>query len=211
MSKSILEEYADQLIKHDLDSLPEDRRSKVTEEQIVNVRGRLIKQAGELQASINNKAELWEHCRRGRLDPCNKASRMVFERTTGLKLPASSTATSKFIAEYVGSDIVDASRKAREDAANAFEKAREEKRAEAHASNIARITLTIVSAGRISGDDLIDIARHLGIDVHPRTVGSIRRNLIWIEQGQAQITNRKFDTHSAHNLLREVRAQINAI
>ena len=201
---NIIGEFADNMIAEELREMPPERRATITPQRIEEVRERLVNTALSTATAIGNKSELYRRCRRGLLDPGNKHSRLVFERITGLKLPKSSSDTHQFIREYVGDEVVSAYFKERADAEAAEAQANKEKRDREHEAHIARITAAILAKQQIGGHDLIDIARHVGIDVHPRTVGSIRSNVVWIEMGQARISNRKFNTQSAHKLLRAV-------
>lgn len=201
---NIIEEFATNMIEEELREMPPERRATITPQRIEEVRERLVNQGLSTAVCIGNKPELYRRCRRGLLDPGNKHSRMVFERVTGLTLPKKSSDTTNFIREYVGNEVVSAYFKEREDAERAKTEAREAEKKQKHEAHIARITAAILAKKQIGGHDLIDIARHVGIDVHPRTVGSIRSNVVWIEMGQARISNRKFNTQSAHKLLRAV-------
>ena len=53
------------------------------------------------------------------------------------------------------------------------------------------IKATVQRGESISGEDLIDLTRYLGIDVHPRTIGAIRNHVVTIAEDTARVYRKR--------------------
>ncbi len=154
--------------------------------------------AGELSAAralvieLLDKLACYKAHKRGRFHPSNPNSRRLFQDLTGLKLPPTVSGTDQAVREYVGNEAIDAEderiAKDRRDGLErdaAIKKMACDKRISAISAKVAGQEVHNLPAGAIDGDELIDLARHLGIEMHPRTVGMIRKRLSWINSNQA--------------------------
>ena len=119
--------------------------------------------------------------------PSNKMTRRLFAALTGIKLPATVQMTHAVMLDYLGRDRVAAIDAKREAERVAEETAKRDKREADKAARLERIKQQMVADTAIGGDELLDIARTLGIDVHPRTAGMLKRRVNSIRRGQAGI------------------------
>jgi SepF-like predicted cell division protein (DUF552 family) len=140
----------------------------------------------------------------GAFHPSNRFYRHVFTTLTGIELPGSPTDTRAMIATFVGQDKIDAHYKAIE-CAKAEEKRKEE---EKEAARINTLKDLIKEDREISGGDLVDVARSMYIEVHPRTAGMLFKRVKGICSTQGRIVG-KSTGNSPYDLYKQVRSLIN--
>jgi hypothetical protein len=111
-------------------------------------------------------------CEQGALHPDNRHTRRLFTELTKLELPPTVGGTAKVVDDYIGADLVAAYREARE----AETQAVAEEQAREAAERFARLEADFLKGIPIGGSDFADLARHLGIQINPRTLGVFRSN-----------------------------------
>lgn len=97
----------------------------------------------------------------------NRVSRALFTAETGITLPKTQRDSLRVLTEYVGADKVAASDRAKDEAEADATAEREQNR-------IRSIIERFQVGSAITGTELVDVARALGADIHPRTVGQLR-------------------------------------
>jgi hypothetical protein len=125
------------------------------------------------------------------LDVHNKRYREIFEWETGIKLPPTSQASQAALREYLGEEKVAESQRQRTAAKLEKENAEAAKKEAAHAATMLRIMEKIERDVEVPGESLIDVARYLKVDeyyeIHPRTIGTIRKRVVTIKSGQSRV------------------------
>lgn len=134
---------------------------------------------------LHDKPALWESCCKGRFNTSNKISRALFQGVTGIKLASAYRDADKQLQEYVGHDVVAArAQRIYEEQQKKAEEDRLKKQA-AYDDWINRIQQSLVDDKPIGGESLVGYARHIGIDVHPRTAGTLFKRVSTIQSGTA--------------------------
>lgn len=70
-----------------------------------------------------------------------------------------------------------------------------------------KLAATVAAGEAVEGDQLLTLARHVGVDVNPRTAGLLRRRVAWIKAGTAGVTG-KGGAGQAHAVYDAVRAKV---
>lgn len=135
--------------------------------------------------SLSDKEYAYSRLRNGTFHPSNRNYRKAFHGLTGIKLPAGANATRDAVREWIGEEFVAAKEAEAASSRAAAEYENERKRAEAHATAMDRLKAKF-SEG-LTGEELLELARHVGIDVHPRTAGMLKRRIAWIGDGTARV------------------------
>jgi hypothetical protein len=118
--------------------------------------------------------------------PSNKRYREFFTLQTGVALPNGATATHDAISKWIGAERLQAHASQVE-----AERARVEgEKSAAESARLAAIVEKIKRDEPIDGDSLIDACRFLGIEVHPRTAGTLRKRVVSINSSTARITGK---------------------
>ncbi len=132
------------------------------------------------------------------LHPSNKIYRELFTHLTGQELPSTATGTAHAIKIFVGQDKLNALQ-AQKDAEQAvIAKAKQDK----ENARVQVVKDKIERGEKVSGTDLVDAARSVGHDIHPRTVRMLRDRVHEINHEQGAIRgkdtgNSPFDTYKA--------------
>lgn len=145
----------------------------------------------ELATAIRDKSELFiKKASQGMLHPSNGASRRLFTAITGIVLPSTVGGTDKALQEYAGVEIgaYRAAKQAERDAKESAEKAKEDAK---YRERIDKVIGLVRGGEMVEAEQLIDLVRHLGIDVHPRTIGAIRTHVVTIGPEGARVYKRK--------------------
>lgn len=69
----------------------------------------------------------------------------------------------------------------------------------------AEVASLLANDGQVGGEELADYARLLGIKVHPRTIGFLRKRCNWVTSGQASISGKRRSPQTMFKLYRECR------
>lgn len=139
----------------------------------------------------------------GCFDRHNQAYRSMFTELTGVQLPKDHTGTVDTVRAYVGQDTYDAIRKEQEAMRLALVEETRRKEAEQQSAWIEKTVAALRSDEFVSGDDLVEFARYKGIEVHPRTVGMIRKRVRFIRSCEARVVG-KSDAQSAFSVHKQV-------
>lgn len=145
--------------------------------------------------AVQRAATGWFH-------PSNKASRRLFTGITGLRLPNGVGASARVVEEYFEGAIA-AYWKAKEDESVAARVARELEQERIEAKRLAEIEQRVRDDKAISGMELVDLARHLDIDVHPRTVSTLRHKVFELRRNTGRVAKNLRDSTSAWKVYRQ--------
>jgi hypothetical protein len=161
----------------------------MTQEEEIGNRERLRKLGFQLIEDIANKESLYLRMCNGTFRPDNRCSREMFHKLTGIKLPTGVNATREFLMAYIGREWVEKQQE-KERAEREAEAKRDREQQEAnYAMMMDEISTRAKRGQNISGRELVNLARHLGIQVHPRTAGAAS-NVEWITTSRAGVRNK---------------------
>ncbi len=189
---SAIQDYANGMVEIELASHRKyrpEQLAKVSPEDIERYRQSKIVQAEQLASDIRNHSpKIVERIATGLLHPDNKLSRAVFSEVTGIALPSTVGGTDRVIqaSNPWGQLLVDywAEYRKQRDAKQAeLENARQAKLLE----SVNRSIESLKANNPISGDELVDVAKHLGLAPHIRTIGTLRKRVVSIRPGQCRI------------------------
>lgn len=85
---------------------------------------------------------------------------------------------------------------------------RAEREREAEKKRLAELRLALSAGDPIDGSDLVDVARWLGIDVHPRTVGMLRQRIASVCANQCRFRGKAAPAQSIYRLYRDCQESI---
>jgi hypothetical protein len=205
-----IERYAAAMLKIELEHQEEyhaERLAKTRAENpeiIDQYRDRMAEDGRALATAILERSEVFlKRARYGLLHPQNKVSRKLFEAVTGVKLPHTSSGTHDAVYGYCGDAMVkyEAGLKAEQDAK---ENAEAEKKAEADRIYIGKISTKVAAGDWISGGEMLDLARSLAIEVHPRTAGTLKRRIHGCNGGSARISGKGKVPYTVYDLYKEI-------
>ncbi len=130
------------------------------------------------------------------MHPSNRMYREVFTMLTGKALPKNATDTAAAMVAYVGKDKIDAIFEKKDADKAAKDKVVKDK----EDSRVQGIKDKIEKGEPVNGHDLVDAAKSVGVEIHPRTVRMLRDrvNEISNEKGKiigADVGNSPFDTY----------------
>lgn len=195
--KQIAIEFGDRAFDEEIEHYRRERPAqlaKVSPEELdayrAKVREKWVGWAGEM----TNHETLFARLASGMLHPSNKNWRAMFKQLTGVSLPATMAGTREAVRQFIGAETFDRMGQLR-DADR--ERAQQEKHDKIKADAAARMSKIIAEASDrvragdyIDGDTLVTLCRHLGIEVHPRTVSMLRKRVRSISAEQARIVGR---------------------
>lgn len=181
-----------------------ERLAKVTADELQRYRESWVEIGAALANDIFSKSDNFiKRVEQGLLHPSNATSRKLFTDVTGVSLPKTVKGTQAAVAGYCGEQIA-----AYRAALHAEHQRQEAQRLAAENAKqaviIAGIETRIIAGDFVSGDELVQIARHLEIEIHPRTVGTLRKRVVQVKAEQARITGRGYAPSSIYELYREV-------
>ena len=153
------------------------RFSELTDDRIAQHKAYTRQFAEELTAAILDRAALCKHIRTGTFHPRNPLLRALFAELTGITLPRTTGATKAALIDYIGRETFDAYARRREQECRAEEEAKCAAEQARQDERLAGILRDLRQGEDVTGPELVDAARALGIDVHPRTVGTLRRRV----------------------------------
>lgn len=163
------------------------RLAGLTDERLGEFWQHLVDDGHRLAAHIVAKDEAFcSRVEQGLLHPDNKASRRLFERVTGRDLPRTVKGTAAAVAEYCGPQL-ERYRAARQAERDAEERAEREEREAAERAAIDDAKDRVRRGVPISGEELLTLAKDIGVKVHPRTAGTIRQRLVSVRKGAAKV------------------------
>lgn len=160
-------------------------------EQIANYRAGLLIDAGELVETLHTCEGIYAEATRGRFHPSNKISRQIFLDLFDVQLPATVSGTREAIRRYVGAETWDRMEREEAEGIRASEERLTAEKQQAaddeDAGEFERIAPLIRADKQISGDDLVFMARQLNVEIHPRTVGTLRRYIVAVNSGSSKV------------------------
>lgn len=194
----IQEKYKDDLASDRFKSLPESEKAEILAKADQRERSWILKQIARVENRDLDSINAFH--------PDNKLSRRLFAHITGIQLPSGAEATRQAVMDYVGRDRIEAAEQERIAAEQAALAAEESERIAAVEAIIAKI----VAGESVSGGELADAAKHVGLSVHIRTIGTLRQRVISMDGNGARVRKTKASgfklPQSCYDLYAAVRA-----
>lgn len=190
-----IKKYAETMIGYELEHYEKfqpERLKALSEEQITEWKQRMHASANKLADEIDAKhPDIVKRLCQGMVNPHNKTTRKLFVAITGIQLPVTSGGTEAALMASEWGPLMQAywdevQRRSDEEAAR--------KKAEREAKELKAVlaALDLVRANEpVSGDSLVDVSRFLGIELHPRTIGTLRKRIGSIKDGQCRVYGRR--------------------
>jgi hypothetical protein len=172
--ESAIAAYVDGILQ---ENLKEHRKkfgadAPVTQERIDQIKYRLKASARELIEAIESKELLYRTWIHGRFHPSNKHSRKLFENLTGVKLPQRVGETALAIKQFLGLGWVETHEAEIQAKRDAQRRERQLQLVEQQRQRLSKLIDSMPC--KVSGEQLVELARHVGLEHHPRTIGSAR-------------------------------------
>jgi hypothetical protein len=202
--------YGDSLYQHQIDHHREynpERLSKVPQSELDTFRQRMHDDGEKVAIQFLDGAAIMPHVAQGRFHPCNAASRRLFTAITGVTLPSTVGGTRQAIAAHLGKIYTDYFADQEAERAKK-ETAEREQEAEQEKQRIDAIIADIRNGQAIDGEDLTDVAKHIGVSVHPRTIGTLRKRVYSITAQQAGFRGRSRLPNTVFEVFRAVAAKL---
>lgn len=133
-------------------------------------------------------------------------SRRLFTALTGIGLPSTAGGTQDVVRQYVG-DAYQEFYKRKEDEQRAKDEKRRAEEAAKHEKYMQAVREKVKAGEMVGGEELVDLCRELKVDIHPRTVGMIRKRVSVINHEQARVSGRG-PINGAYSLYKECRAKL---
>lgn len=208
-----IETYAQAMIAHEYDYLRErdpKRFANIPPETLAEFEQRTRDDATELAEHIRTRSpEFVRRVMQGMLYPNNKHSRQLYESITGETLPRSVKDTEALVWNW---PEVKAYREQRAAERDAKEKQRAAEEQQRQAKYIAELSEAVRNDEPISGESLVDLAKHLGLSIHPRTVGTLRNRVGSLNSSSGRAFSTRSGTFNlpttVFQLYRDCRAQL---
>ena len=86
----------------------------------------------------------------------------------------------------------------------------DEKNRKIHDAFVSRMTSKVQADEMVCGEDLLEFARHVGIEVHPRTAGSLKRRIVAVNSGQCRFHGER-PPATVYELYRQVRGKLQPV
>lgn len=156
---------------------------------------------------ILSQSGLYECLNVGSFHPSNKHSRAMLESLYSVSLPNTVEATREAVRGLIGRDYCERMRKQEEDKREKERIDREYAESEKRSEYINELKSRVIEGKTIDGEDLYELAKELGISVHPRTAGTLKNRLRSIANGKATTTGGKLP-YSVWDLFSEVESKV---
>ena len=143
----------------------------------------------------------------GMLHPSNRWSRRLFTGLTGLPLPSGVKESRLAVVDYLGQDVYCNYIQGLQDARDAKEEAKRQAEAQEVAERVRAILDKIRENQQVDGDELVVAANAVGVHVHPRTVGTLRKRVYWITSDRAAMVGKRLP-NSVYQVYRAVQAEL---
>lgn len=166
------------------------RPRETTQEMIDNFRKEKRAYFWSIAFMVEDRNICYHSHRRGLYHPSNPLCRRIFCAVTGLTLPGTVSGTNQVVCEYVGQQVIDKYEQNLLQEKEAEENARVAKRRQEFEAWVAKVTADVIADEMISGDDLATLCRHLNIELHPRTIGTLRNRVHLIKSDTGRCTGR---------------------
>lgn len=185
---AIADKYGAKMFASELAKYPAERVAKLEQDSpgaVERYRVQLLEDWRENARQFLQRETCYARHLRGAFHPDNKTSRAMLAELTGIVLPATVGGTRQAIRQHCGESYCAAEDSAREKAEREARETAERKESERAAAELEQRLQghreTVCSGEAISGESLLELARSLGIDVHPRTAGMLRKRVAWVE------------------------------
>lgn len=174
---------------------------------ITDYRNRQILVLRDTFTSFKDKETLYKKYRNGAFHPSNKNTRHMFHLATGIKLASTVKETNSQLRNYIGEDYCLEQERLKAEAERTAQEAKEKQKQVEQEKLASSIKDKITKNEEISGNELVTIAYHYEIEMHPRTVGMIYKRVWLIKDGSARIT-KGGSVQSAFGVYNQVKAMI---
>jgi hypothetical protein len=184
--------YADKIIENELafhrEYRPELLAALPVAELEAYKKGERIK-AYSLADEIDDRQLCFLRHQRCGFDTSNNWTRRLFVDLTGIPLPSTNRETDIVLRQYCGEVCVgieaeqQREREAKEQAKQAAEQVKRD-------TIKAKLSARVAVNESISGEELAELCSMLGIELHPRTIGLLRKRVRAINSGSASIVGK---------------------
>lgn len=160
-------------------------------------KGERIK-AYSLADEIEDKSLCFLRHQRSGFDTHNTATRSLFFGITGIALPSTNRETDAVVRAYCGAETVariEAQQKNERNAADTAKRLETQRKIDARK---ATLSAKVAANESIPGDDLAELCGMLGIELHPRTVGMLRKRVRSINANSASIVGKGLSNAAYH-------------
>lgn len=199
------QEYANSFINQEYKHVQEKRPDKwaaLTQEKKDEFEQNWLNRAIHLRLSIENKSlEVLDRIDNGLFHPDNKVSRRLFERVTGIDLPATVGKTMAVVENWAGQALID-HRNAKLEAQKEKERAELEQEQKIKEERMGVLGKKVLANQNLNGPELVELAQYFNLKLHPRTVGMIRDKVTWVNSEQGQ--GRNVTTSSPIQVYRDI-------
>ena len=200
--------YAEAMVQIAIDNAVQSGRGNdITEEIVQSCRDYWLGESEAKADKILTQAGLYACLCNGTFHPSNKHSRRMLETLHSVTLPKTVEATREAVRDLIGRDYCEAMRKQEEDAKEKKRIVREYAESGKRSEYINELKNRVIEGKTIDGDDLYELAKELGISVHPRTAGTLKNRLRSIANGKATATGGKLP-YSVWDLFSEVESKV---
>lgn len=131
----------------------------------------------------------------GAFHPENSFSRMIWALVVGSELPRGANDTREAVKDYIGRDKLAAHFEAIENK----EKEEAQRKQAIENQRLEAIAVRIRKGESVSGEELADCCAYLSIDIHPRTIGTLRHRVVSIDSNGAKVRQTRSGTSALSN------------
>lgn len=212
----VIDQYIEAMLDHEMKFWEEtdpERFKRITPEMIEAFRERQRSIALEFAEGIRSRPDTFmRKISTGLLHPSNGNSRRLFEGLTGQVLPAGANATVDFVFQFFHPELSAYLAKAQAERV-AKENERQQKAADAEKARLDKARASVLQGEWVLSEELIDLARSVGVDPHPRTVGSLRKRVRFMRMNADNSVEIRFVGRAAVSdacvaVLRETHAKV---
>ncbi len=210
-----ISDYVDGMIQLQIDSEEKynsERFAKLKQENpnwLADGKARGLPNAIQVANDILNedKRYIYKKFRHGGFDPRNKTTRKLFFNLTGIKLPSTQRDTNTVLRSYIGEAYCIEQERLKQEAKDNEAAAKRQAADIQYAKEIDAIRCAFLLNKPIGGGSLVMLAEDMGIFVHPRTKGLLRRRVVEIQRGTARV-KKGGSCQSAHLLWNLVESEL---
>lgn len=170
-------------------ALPESEKGELLERGRANNRAVYQRTIDRLQARDITLAL------NGTFHPSNGFSRMLWALVVGSELPKGANDTREAVKEYIGRDKL----AAHFESIESSKREEEERKQAIENQRLEAIAVRIRAGESVSGAELADCCAYLSIDIHPRTIGTLRQRVVAIDSNGAKVRQTRSGTSALSN------------
>jgi hypothetical protein len=191
MNEDIAKQFAQEALDEQLKKLAgTERMADVTQEIKDDYLSRQVDMALKSMAGWSTDDGAYEAIIRCSFHPSNKRTRAMFEQWAGVSLPKSVAGTESVVLGVFGAERMDRVGQVRKLIKQKAADEKEAKEEVAKAKRIDSIRESLKSGGQVSGRELLDLARSMGVEVHLRTAGTLLKRISRIGKGEARVSGK---------------------